>query len=466
MASVSKYRRPMAWGVLGLIVSVYCALGVLYAVQTPRWEAPDEPAHYNYVVDIAENQRLPVLQMGDYPHHYLEEIKAAKFPPHMSIEPIRYESHQPPLYYLLAAAVYKVTGSLGEDGQFLALRLLSVLLGCLLLLLSYAIVKEVLPGQEFLALAATAMIATVPMHIAMTAAINNDVLAELILASIILLCIKHLKSGLSTRQVLALGFLLALALLTKTGIYVPAVVSVLFSVTVRARTEGARAFLRQIGLISGLALFSAWWFVRNLLTYGDLDLFGWHRHDSVVLGQPTTAQWISEHGLFKTIQEFFVVSFHSFWAQFGWMGILIDSRLYALLGLVSILVSVGLILFLVRAIRDRRALSRFQWWALGLLCLVFVLVTAGHMLYNLKFVQHQGRYLFPALVPIGLAFALGFGEWTDIFIRLLSQLPLPKRAQELVPNIVKGTAFALFYVGFLMLDVACLYLFIVPHFRA
>ncbi len=463
---MSKYRRPIAKGVLGLIVSVYCALGVVYAVQTPRWEAPDEPAHYNYVVDIAEKHRLPVLHMGDYPHQYLEEIKAAKFPPHMSIEPIRYESHQPPLYYLLAAAVYKIIGSLVADGQFLALRLLSVLLGCLLLLVSYAIVKEVLPDQEFLALTATAMIATVPMHIAMTAAINNDALAELILASIILLCIKHLKSGLSTRQVSALGFLLALALLTKTGIYVPAVVSVVFSFAVRAGSQGARVFLRQVGLISGLALLSAWWFVRNLLTYGDLDFFGWQRHDSVVVGQPTTGQWISEHGLFKTIQEFFVVSFRSFWAQFGWMGILIDSRLYALLGLLSILASVGFILFLMRAIRDREVLSRFQWRALSLLFLVFVLVTAGHMLYNLKFVQHQGRYLFPALVPIGLAFALGLREWTDICTRLISRLPLPKRGQDLVPDIVKSATFALFYVAFLILDIACLYLFIVPHFQA
>jgi hypothetical protein len=456
----------MAKGVLGLIVFVYSALGMIYAVQTPRWEAPDEPAHYNYVVDIAEKHRLPVLQMGDYPHQYLEKIKAAKFPPYMSIERIRYESHQPPLYYLLAAAVYKVTGSLGGEGQFLVLRLLSVLLGCFLLLVSYAIVKEVLPEQEFLALTTTAMIATVPMHIAMTAAINNDALAELLLASIILLCIKHLKSGLSTRQASALGLLLALALLTKTSIYVPAVVSVVFSFAVRACTQGARGLLRQAALISGLAMLSAWWFVRNLLTYGDFDLFGWQRHDSVVVGQPTTAQWISEHGLLKTIQDFFVVSFRSFWAQFGWMGILIDSRLYALLGLVSILVTVGFILFLMRAIRDRQVVSRFQWWALSLLFVVFMLVAAGDTLYNLKFVQHQGRYLFPALVPIGLAFALGLREWTGICIRLLSRLPLPKRGQDLVPDIVKGTTFAVFYVGFLILDIACPYLFIMPHFQA
>lgn len=462
---MSKYRQLLAKAVLGLIVAVYCALGLTYAVQTPRWETPDEPAHYNYVVDIAEKHRLPVLQMGDYPQEYLEEIKAAKFPPHMSIEAIRYESHQPPLYYILAAVVYNAARSVDAEGQFLALRVLSVFLGSLLLLLCYAIVKEIFPDEEFLALTTTAMVATVPMHIAMSAAVNNDTLAEVILAGIILLCLRHLKSGLSMRQVALLGFLMALALLTKTGIYIPAAVSVVFALAVRARAEGGQSILQQAAVIAGLAMLSAWWFLRNVLTYGDLDLFGWQRHDSVVIGQPTTAQWVSQQGLMQTMRDFFIVSFRSFWAQFGWMGILIDSRLYAFLGLVSIMIGVGFILFLLRAIRDRQLLARFQRWALLLLLLVFVLVAAGHMLYNLKFVQHQGRYLFPALVPIALAFALGLREWADICTRLISHLPLPERIVDLLPDIVKGTAFALFYVGFLVLDVICLYLFIVPHFQ-
>ncbi|MGB3903708.1 MAG: DUF2142 domain-containing protein, partial [Anaerolineae bacterium] len=317
---MSRYQRPISKGLLGLIVALYCAFGLAYAVETPKWQTPDEPAHYNYVVYLAENHRLPVLEMGDYPHDYLEEIKAAKFPPHMSIAPLRYEFHQPPLYYLLAAVIQRATGSFGFHGQFLILRLFSVLLGCLILLVSYAIVREIFPAWEILALTTTAVIATVPMHIAISAAINNDTLAELILASIIWLCIRHFKSGLGRRQVLLLGFFLALALLTKTGIYAPAVLSIVLALAVRARVEGRRIFLQKLGLTLALALLSIWWFVRNMLTYGDLDLFGWQRHDSIVLGQPTTAQWISEHGLAKTIQDFFVVSFHSFWAQFGWMG--------------------------------------------------------------------------------------------------------------------------------------------------
>src|SRR3974377_348346 len=97
----TNLRRPSV--LLLLILAVYLVLGVLYAVYTPAWQAPDEPAHYNYVRYLVQNGRFPVLQMGDYPNDYLEQIKLEKFPPNLSIAPIRYESHQPPLYYLLAA---------------------------------------------------------------------------------------------------------------------------------------------------------------------------------------------------------------------------------------------------------------------------------------------------------------------------------------------------------------------------
>jgi len=462
---MSSYRLPASKGLLALIVAIYCILGLAYAAETPKWQVPDEPAHYNYVLYLAENYSFPVLQMGDYPHQYLEEIKAAKFPPHMSIAPLRYESHQPPAYYLLTATLYKATSFLGFEEQFLVLRLFSVLLGCLLLLVAYAIAKEIFPDQEFLALTATSLIATVPMHIAMSSAINNDTLAELILALVLWLCIRSLKAGLTQRQVLLLGLLLALALLTKTTIYAPAVLSAILALGVPARVGGKRAFLRQLGLTSGLALLSCWWFLRNLLIYGDLDLFGWQRHDSIVMGQPTTAQWISQYGLLKVVRDFFITSFHSFWAQFGWMGILVDSRLYMLLAIISIVVGLGFILYLARIARDRRRLTSFQWWALSLLLLILVLVAAEHIFYNLKFIQHQGRYLFPALVPIGLAFALGLQEWVNTLVRLISRFPSSEPIAAPLNHIGKGLAFSLFYTGFLALDLVCLYRFIVPYFQ-
>lgn len=451
---------------LAAIIIVYCLLGFAYAVETPKWQTPDEPAHYNYVVYVAEHRAFPVLQMGDYSHEYLEEIKATGFPPEMSIEPIRYESHQPPLYYLLAALLYRVTEPLGFDAQFLALRLLSVLLGAMLILVAYVIVAEIFPNRSFLSLSTAAVIATVPMHIAMSAAINNDTLAELILAVVIWLCVREIRLGLSRPLTAALGLLVALALLTKTTIYAPVLLSILVAQGVRVAERGWRTFLARLGAVYALGLaLSGWWFVRNILTYGDLDLFGWQRHESVVAGQPTTLQWIAQHGLLKTVQDFLVVSFRSFWAQFGWMGVLIDSRLYVLLAAISLTVAVGFLLWVFRVVRKQAFVTGFQRWALLLLLLVSLVVATEHVSYNLKFVQHQGRYLFPALVPIGLAVALGLRQWTLVATGVMDRLPLPQGVNRSLPVILRILAFLVYYAGFVALDLVCLYGFIVPQLR-
>ena len=74
---MSRHHLLLSRALLSILVFVYCLLGFAYAVETPGWQTPDEPAHYNYIKYLSENHRFPVLQMGDYPHEYLEEIKPA-----------------------------------------------------------------------------------------------------------------------------------------------------------------------------------------------------------------------------------------------------------------------------------------------------------------------------------------------------------------------------------------------------
>jgi hypothetical protein len=65
-------------------------------------------------------------------------------------------------------------------------------------------------------------------------------------------------------------------------------------------------------------------------------------------------------------------------------------------------------------------------WLLALSASITVLL---YLYYNLNFVQHQGRYLFPALVPIGAAAAAGMRQWG----RWLRALRLPWLVEVVVP---------------------------------
>lgn len=48
-----------------------------------------------------------------------------------------------------------------------------------------------------------------------------------------------------------------------------------------------------------------------------------------------------------------------------------------------------------------------------LLALSTVLTIGGYLWWNLSFVQHQGRYLFPALIPLGLVAGVGWEKLTQ-----------------------------------------------------
>lgn len=45
-----------------LVFMLLCqfALGLLYATRTPVWQAPDEPAHYNYVRALVDYGAFPI----------------------------------------------------------------------------------------------------------------------------------------------------------------------------------------------------------------------------------------------------------------------------------------------------------------------------------------------------------------------------------------------------------------------
>jgi hypothetical protein len=410
-----------------VIVLAYAGLGALYALRTPAWQAPDEPAHYNYVRYVAEEGRLPVLAPGDYPAAYLEEIKARRFPADMSIAPLRYEAHQPPLYYLLAAGVYRLAAWAGAP-TLLALRLFSVLLGALGLLAGYRALRLLFPADPLIPLGALALAGALPQHVAMTAAVNNDVLAEALVA----LCVWRAlaiaprggvaRDGWAPRRAVGLGLLLGLAFLTKMQSYVgwavagwvmaqDAAQDALRDGATRA-TWRARAgrLLRYGGIAVGTALVVALpWLARNAAIYGLGDPLAMARHDLVVRGQPTTAALVAAEGYGGLAVSFLRTTFRSFWGQFGWMGVPLDGRLYQALGMLTGLAGLGLLLGIVRA---RRGEGTAPWprGAAAVLAVWIGVTTLGYLWWNLRYVQHQGRYLFPAILALGAVGTLGLRE--------------------------------------------------------
>src|SRR5262249_6314107 len=150
------------------------------------------------------------------------------------------------------------------------------------------------------------------------------------------------------------GIVAGLAILTKLVAAVSVVLVALgfaaaaFLVPDRARA--LRQLPRRWARAGGVAFaLSGWWVARNVLVYGWNDPFGLRRHAEVVVGQPPT-------GLLNPViaRQMILTLFHSFWGQFGWMGIPFADRTYDVIAAGSAPIVLGMILFGWRVLRGDR----------------------------------------------------------------------------------------------------------------
>ena len=139
------------------------------------------------------------------------------------------------------------------------------------------------------------------------------------------------------------------------------------------------------------------------------------------------------------------MTFKSFWAQFGWMGVLVHERIYLALFLGCVIAVIGFAFYAFRIIRHRELLTQAQHWCVGLLVVLLAIAFADYVGYNFKFYQLQGRYLFPALISIAFVLVVGAREW--------------------IPFRLRRVAFALLYAGMVALDLVSLFWFIVPQLK-
>jgi 4-amino-4-deoxy-L-arabinose transferase-like glycosyltransferase len=292
--------------------------------------------------------------------------------------------------------------------------LLSVLLGLGVVLASFAIVLALFPQEPWIAVTTSALVAFIPQHLAILSGVNNDALAEFVAALTLLALVRYWQAQQVTWRACArLGLLVGVALLTKSTIYFLAGV-VGLAILWRAWREGTIGPSLAAFLIPALLLGGVWW-GRNLAVYGRTDFLGLQAHDEVAAGQLQTDDYL-QNTLLGDRGEYWrnmaYTAFHSFWGQFGWMAVPMETRVYRLLLLVCglMLLGSGLYAWQVGFTRPQREYMAF-------LGLTILFVASAFLYYNLKFVQFQGRYLYPALIPLALWGALGLTGWAGFASR-------------------------------------------------
>lgn len=398
-----KAVMSVAWKwVVALLFCAYLGLSGMHLVTTPVLpnntgsfiNAPDEPAHLEYIRILTTEHRLPVR--GDS----------------------TYEWHQPPLYYVLAAPLY----ALGP----MAIRALSILMGALSLGLIFLSARKLFPNDPVLSVLALGIAALLPMREAVTASVGNDVLTELLFSLFLYQLIGAFTNGFTIRNAIPLGLTLGAALMTKaTGLLlVPILFAALFLLW--RQGESKPAVFRGAAWILVLALVcTAGWYGRNIQLYHELTPIKAFVHEfegtakaSDWLGRPMTVDlWsgslqsgepMTRAGYLSLVANW---TFRTFWAAYtppalARQGIprFLPPNYYLLYFLLVVVALAGLTRLHFRRNTDFSALQRSF---VALMFLTLFLVAASFVGFIWTFFQAQGRYLYPAMLPIALLGALG-----------------------------------------------------------
>lgn len=220
---------------LAVVIAVFAGFAIAYTRITPIGASPDELSHLGYINGIADHLRLPPAGQA--------------------------ERQQPPLYYLLGAVVSKLTG-----GDPRLIRLLSVALGMLTILTVYLVARRLFPSRALLALGTAAFVALLPEAQYLAGAVNDDNLAWLAGALLVLAGVTVLQSTtLTNRLALGAGFAVALAVLAKETVWV---LAALLVVVVVVRFWSRIRAVQALALIAPTVILAGWWFVRNAVEFG------------------------------------------------------------------------------------------------------------------------------------------------------------------------------------------------------
>ncbi len=400
-------------GLLAGLVLVYFLLAGAYSgvtpAATPEQHNPDENAHMQYVQTVASG-RLPVFT--DALHGY--------------------ENHQPPLYYALAAPVYLAARGGGEAAAMRAVRAVSLLLGALLILAAYGCVRTAFPGDPWLALGTAAAVGLLPGNVALSASVTNDALTNLVMAvglGLLANLVTATEAGERSRWALWLGVTLGVGIWTKTStlLLFPTVLLACYLLASR-RLATPRQAARAAGVACGLgALLGLPWLGRNQLLYHDpLAQHIFVSAFSSTAQADDIARTLYGGSVLSYLSGVAQWTFASFWGGFDSMLLFWgqDPRAhlhanergaysflthplpppYTVLAVLCLLAAGGLF----RALGRRAALAPAQNVLLAAFAVLTALTGLVFLRFILTFFQAQGRYWYPALLPLAFFFVLGW----------------------------------------------------------
>jgi 4-amino-4-deoxy-L-arabinose transferase-like glycosyltransferase len=393
MEKVKEYFKPENFGKLAilLLLIIFLLRGAIYTTIFPLWYAPDEPGHYQTV----EKQAKKINKNFKSDLLYREQ-------------PV-YETRPPVYYFSMAVLGLLPLSKSGIVARAYWLRVLNVLLGLLVVFITYLIAKEIMPENKFVQIGAAFLVAFLPMFNHITASIQSDNLANVFFALVLWLSIRVIRKGFNFLDTLGIIAFINLGLYTKRTTFPAVLLLLALPVFILLRTQAKtlnQKVLRATLLVSlTVFLFVLLTYTAQIgTTYTKLELFSFVEKGFNII----RSDWQS------TLKQPITIFYMTFWGDYGWADVPLKANQYTLLNQILLLIPLGLtLLFFFGDIERRQKLSRDQYLSLSFLLLAIVLVLSAVLLHQpvvnpgSTSWMPQARYAFTILPALMLIFAAG-----------------------------------------------------------
>ncbi|KAA3653958.1 MAG: hypothetical protein DWQ04_34880 [Chloroflexi bacterium] len=285
------------------------------------------------------------------------------------------------------------------------------------------------------------------MFVDMAGAINNDVLAALSGTAVALACVRLVKdkNGLSRRWGVVMGLLYGIALLSKFNLLALGGTIGAAATWVAWRRKQWRQWF-EVGVIAGLVtlLLSGWWFVRNMILYGE----------------PTGVQRLTEMWGVRDPSESWGLAFYelkptwtSLWGRFGYGQIPLPEGIY--IGLMWV-IGIGLLGLLVPVVLRRQ--DEMKQIGMPLLVLILNAVLGFVVVFYYLLISPagaMGRFFYPALSSLSILAFYGLSRWLTL---------IPQRQKS--PNLQSSISLLaiLTNLGMAILTIVALWGYLAPAY--
>jgi 4-amino-4-deoxy-L-arabinose transferase-like glycosyltransferase len=442
-----------------ILVAAAFLLFCLYSAATPLFEASDELWHYPFIQHLVAGGGLPIQKSGQtdaeapwrqegsqpplyyavaalvsapFDHSNWRELR--RINPHADMGvPTRDGNanailHTPAENWPWARAALAIRVA----------RLVSILMSTATVWFAYWAAREVFreagdmsletasnppsPAsnpQSLLRLATIIFTACVPMFAFISGAINNDNAAVMFSTLGLWWALRWLRAGAVSVRTASAAAVIAGAIAGLGALSKSSAVGLLglFGVAVLLRTNAKwqglntaqslrawlsfivpRAAICMFTMLLSFLLIAGWWFVRNLVLYG--DVLGWNAFLDVVGRRDTPASlaqlWSEREGFVW-----------AYWGVFGTLNIIMPQWVYAVLNGVVILALIGIVWGAVRRQKAETASCILHPSACSLLTVWIVLIFVSLLRWTALTPASQGRLLFPCIAAIAMFMAYG-----------------------------------------------------------